>query len=205
MANSCFCIVYSYMFLPIQEFYIPQVVFQTGLSSVFADNRRTAPPSGFRLSDYFFIRKNFAKNLPIIPAFSVSSGGVGTLLLMAVGGSPKTLSSLACLYSSAPGNSVSGSLTSCFSSCVSSVFAAASCDSAATTSAASSFSAGFSAACAAALAVAFMWLSQPAASPYLPDPAEFDRMNFTFYRELALPGQDLGISEAELSARSLPS
>ncbi len=64
---------------------------------------------------------------------------------------------------------------------------------------------GFSAACAAALAVAFMWLSQPAASPYLPDPAEFDRMNFTFYRELALPGQDLGISEAELSARSLPS
>ncbi len=64
---------------------------------------------------------------------------------------------------------------------------------------------GFSAACAAALAVMCVWLLQPAETPYLPDPAEFDRMNFAFYRELALPGQDLGISESELSSRSFPS
>ena len=29
---------------------------------------------------------------------------------------------------------------------------------------------------------------------YRPDPGAFDRMQFAFYRELALPGQDLGIS-----------
>ena len=34
----------------------------------------------------------------------------------------------------------------------------------------------------------------PHTPTYLPDPGAFDRMQFAFYRELAVPGQDLGIS-----------
>ncbi len=53
---------------------------------------------------------------------------------------------------------------------------------------------GLSAACVvAALVMLAVWFSAPD-TPYWPDPQEMDRMNFAFYRELALPGQDLGIS-----------
>ena len=39
-----------------------------------------------------------------------------------------------------------------------------------------------------------VWQMYPAEPAYLPNPNEFNRMQFAFYRELALPGQDLGIS-----------
>ena len=56
-------------------------------------------------------------------------------------------------------------------------------------------------ACSAVLmavsAVLFWW--PRTSSPYLPDPAEFNRKNFAFYRDLALPGQDLGISYADFT------
>lgn len=51
--------------------------------------------------------------------------------------------------------------------------------------------------CAAGVAVLVflsIWQLTAHQSTYLPDPGEFNRMQFAFYRELALPGQDLGIS-----------
>lgn len=60
-----------------------------------------------------------------------------------------------------------------------------------------------SAACAACVLALAVWWPRAADGPYLPDPAEFNRMNFAFYRDLALPGQDLGISYDDLP--SLPS
>lgn len=54
---------------------------------------------------------------------------------------------------------------------------------------------GLSFACAAACVWLLIGVWQNAKDvSYLPDPAEFNRMNFAFYRDLALPGQDLGIS-----------
>ena len=44
------------------------------------------------------------------------------------------------------------------------------------------------------LLAVFVWQLLPTKDPYLPSPHEMDRMQFAFYRELALPGQDLGIS-----------
>ena len=49
-------------------------------------------------------------------------------------------------------------------------------------------------AAAAVLIAVFVWQMLPAETSYLPSPDEFNRMQFDFYRELALPGQDLGIS-----------
>ena len=46
----------------------------------------------------------------------------------------------------------------------------------------------------AILVAVVIWKMYPAESAYLPNPNEFNRMQFAFYRELALPGQDLGIS-----------
>ena len=47
---------------------------------------------------------------------------------------------------------------------------------------------------AAVLIAVFVWEMLPTKASYLPSPNELDRMQFAFYRELALPGQDLGIS-----------
>ena len=47
---------------------------------------------------------------------------------------------------------------------------------------------------AAVLIAVFVWEMLPAKASYLPSPGEMNRMQFAFYRELALPGQDLGIS-----------
>lgn len=44
------------------------------------------------------------------------------------------------------------------------------------------------------LIAVIVWQTLPAKSSYLPNPDELNRMQFDFYRELALPGQDLGIS-----------
>ena len=46
----------------------------------------------------------------------------------------------------------------------------------------------------AILLAVIVWQIYPVKSSYLPDPNEFNRMQFAFYRELAMPGQDLGIS-----------
>jgi hypothetical protein len=61
--------------------------------------------------------------------------------------------------------------------------------------------------CAAGIAAAVLIIigqfipQQPA---YLPSPAEFTQMQFAFYRELALPGQDLGISYDDFPQDSSP-
>lgn len=62
-------------------------------------------------------------------------------------------------------------------------------------------------ACAVAgVCVVFLicWLPIQRTSAYLPNPAEFNRMQFAFYRELALPGQNLGISLEELKETIRP-
>ena len=59
---------------------------------------------------------------------------------------------------------------------------------------------GLCAAGAAAAVLIAVWLFLPHKTTYLPDPAAFDRMQFAFYRELALPGQDLGISYDDFPA-----
>ncbi len=51
----------------------------------------------------------------------------------------------------------------------------------------------------AALVAVAVWQGMAQRPTYLPNPREFDRMQFAFYRELALPGQDLGISYEQLS------
>lgn len=48
---------------------------------------------------------------------------------------------------------------------------------------------------AAILIAVTVWHVHFAKSAYLPSPNEFNCMQFAFYRELALPGQDLGISQ----------
>ncbi len=52
---------------------------------------------------------------------------------------------------------------------------------------------------AAVLIAVFIWKMLPAKTSYLPNPNEMNRMQFAFYRELALPGQDLGISYDEFA------
>jgi len=47
---------------------------------------------------------------------------------------------------------------------------------------------------AAVLLAVIAWQMLPAKPAYMPRPDELNRMQFDFYRELALPGQDLGIS-----------
>jgi len=62
-------------------------------------------------------------------------------------------------------------------------------------------------ACAAAgVCVVFFtwWLPLQRTPAYLPNPAEFNRMQFAFYRELALPGQNLGVSLEELKETIRP-
>ncbi len=61
---------------------------------------------------------------------------------------------------------------------------------------------GLCAVCAAVVMVVCVYMFRPAEPPYLLDPADFNQMNFALYRELALPGQDLGISLEELSPSS---
>lgn len=56
----------------------------------------------------------------------------------------------------------------------------------------------------AAIVLAILQLT-PHQPTYLPDPAAFNRMQFAFYRELALPGQDLGISYDDFSQEDSPS
>ena len=53
---------------------------------------------------------------------------------------------------------------------------------------------GLCAAGAAALMAVVVWQTLDQSPAYLPNPGEFNRMQFAFYRDLALPGQDLGIS-----------
>lgn len=48
------------------------------------------------------------------------------------------------------------------------------------------------------------WLPTQQAPAYLPNPAAFDCMQFAFYRELALPGQNLGVSLEELTQTARP-
>ena len=47
---------------------------------------------------------------------------------------------------------------------------------------------------AAILIAVFVGELLPTKTSYMPSPNEMNRMQFAFYRELALPGQDLGIS-----------
>ena len=49
-------------------------------------------------------------------------------------------------------------------------------------------------AAAAIVLAVIVWQMRPTKPAYLPSPDELNRMQFNFYRELALPGQDLGIS-----------
>ena len=60
---------------------------------------------------------------------------------------------------------------------------------------------GLCSAMAMVLLAVIVWHTWEQSPAYLPNPREFDRMQFAFYRELALPGQDLGISYEELSPR----
>lgn len=58
---------------------------------------------------------------------------------------------------------------------------------------------GLCSAAAMAVLIAVVWQATAQSPAYLPHPGEFDRMQFAFYRDLAFPGQDLGISYEQLS------
>ncbi len=53
--------------------------------------------------------------------------------------------------------------------------------------------------CAVIVMAIIAWQALTPAPAYLPDPGEFSRARFAFYRDLALPGQDLGISYEDFS------
>ena len=58
---------------------------------------------------------------------------------------------------------------------------------------------GVCTACVAVVVALIAWHSLDQTPAYLPNPGELNRMQFAFYWELALPGQDLGISYDDFS------
>ena len=62
---------------------------------------------------------------------------------------------------------------------------------------------GVCTACAVIVMAVIAWQTLTPAPAYLPDPGEFSRARFAFYRDLALPGQDLGISYDDLPQEAL--